>query len=243
MLQGRLLSLFVLLVVDFQQLFENSAYLSRILKVIKPSLDISPYYNEDFRPNSTSHTEELTRVNTSVTTLSDGAAMLTSAAGAAGPGEASETSSLQCEVHASVGEDSDGSSSSSGLSDSSESDEGLEKGSSSNSNNDAMEVSGKSKKIVTLSVEAVAANNRQLSSPRSSKELVLKFPSGIHGNVSKCLSMDEDSVLSTATDIIATPQQQQQASAVVQPRASPVEAARFVRELFFLSKSLVMEKR
>lgn len=207
--------------------------------MIKPSLDITSYFNEDIRPNSTSHTEELTRVNTSVTTLSEGAVMV-----ASGPGESSETSSLHCEVHASAGEDSDGSSSSSGLSDSSESEEAVEKDNNTNSNssncssNGPMEVSEKKPTIVPLSVEAVAANNRQLSSPRSAKDLVLRFPNP----VSKCLSLDEDSVLSTATDIIATPQLPAQ-PAVVLPRSSPVDAARFMRELFFLSKSLIMEKR
>ena len=240
-------------------MFENSAYLSRILKVIKPSLDVTPYYNEDQRPNSTSQTEELTRVNTSVTTLSDGGvagATATAAAIAASALENSDASSMQCEVHASIGEDSDGSSSSSGLSDSSsENEDGAVPAKSSNnhsssnsSNSNGIGGSEKQPKIVTLSVEAIAANNRQLS-PRTSKELVLKFPSSIHASVSKCLSMDEDSVLSTATDIIATPQQQQQPqqqqppATAVAPRASPVEAARFLRELFFLSKSLTMEKR
>lgn len=231
-------------------MFENSGYLSRILKVIKPSLDITSYYSDDPRANSTCQTEELTRVNTSVTTLSDGAAamasasssssaVLAAAAAVAAGAENSDTSSLQCEVHASAGEDSDGSSSSSsGLSDSSESDEVP----SAKGNNSGSSSGGgvEKKVIVPLSVEAVAANNRQLS-PRSSKDLVLKFPNPLHASVSKCLSMDEDSVLSTATDIIATPQQV--VHTVVLPRASPVDAARFLRELFFLSKSLIMEKR
>src|SRR5688572_28290635 len=104
-------------------MFENAPYLSSILKAIKSSLDISAYFSDTTRPISTTHTEELTRVNTSVTSLSDGMAVVVEEGGTSNNNNEGETSSVQCECqdsdNNSVHGSNSGSSSSSGLSDSS----------------------------------------------------------------------------------------------------------------------------